>query len=223
MWHYTIVACCDKVHSFCTPEAKSRVYKTHGPQSQRAIFVLLYLGNTNIPLLEVMLLSSNIITTKYSLFADEQETIPDCSLEPAGVLYTLLEINQHWERSRWCTPVYITFHVTQLPSHVTCDFVAHHVIGSRPIKLHTLLPRYNNDKWSLSNTGLGTGYTCEQCRFQSYFLYNILRYIRAQFHGSAYHKQRIGTYGSREFCAYVKRISQVSGEFWLLRLRTPRN
>ena len=39
---------------------------------------------------------------------------------------------------------------------------------------------------------------------------------RAQFHGSAYCKQRIGTCGSREFCAYIKRVSQVTSEFWLL-------
>ena len=30
---------------------------------------------------------------------------------------------------------------------------------------------------------------------------------RAQFHGSAYRKHRISTYGSREFCANCKRIS----------------
>ena len=49
-----------------------------------------------------------------------------------------------------------------------------------------------------------------------------LRNTWAQFHGSAYRKHRIGAYGSREFCAYGKRISRVSGEFWLLRVRTPR-
>ena len=45
---------------------------------------------------------------------------------------------------------------------------------------------------------------------------------RAQLHGSAYRKYRIGAHGSREFCAYGKRISRVSGKFWLLRVRTPR-
>ena len=44
----------------------------------------------------------------------------------------------------------------------------------------------------------------------------------AQFNGSAFRKHRIGAYGSREFCAYGKRISRVSGKFGLLRLRTPR-
>ena len=44
--------------------------------------------------------------------------------------------------------------------------------------------------------------------------------IRAQFHGSAYRKHRIGAYGSREFCAYGRRISRISGEFWLLRVRS---
>ena len=32
----------------------------------------------------------------------------------------------------------------------------------------------------------------------------------------------IYAYGCREFCAYGKRISWVSDEFWLLRVRTPR-
>ena len=32
-------------------------------------------------------------------------------------------------------------------------------------------------------------------------------------------KQVIGTYGSNEFSAYVKRISQVSSEFLLVRVR----
>ena len=45
---------------------------------------------------------------------------------------------------------------------------------------------------------------------------------RPQFHGSAYLKHRIGAYVSREFFAYGKRISRVSGEFWLLRMLTPR-
>ena len=44
----------------------------------------------------------------------------------------------------------------------------------------------------------------------------------AQFHDSAYRKHRIGVYGSREFCAYGKRISRVSGKFRLVRVRTPR-
>ena len=45
----------------------------------------------------------------------------------------------------------------------------------------------------------------------------------AQFHVSAYRiKQTTGAYGSREFRAlYVKRISRVSGEFWLVRVGTP--
>ena len=54
-------------------------------------------------------------------------------------------------------------------------------------------------------------------------LINFVKKIRAQFHGSAYkRKHRIGASGSREFRAYVKPVSQVSGEFGLLRLRTPR-
>ena len=45
--------------------------------------------------------------------------------------------------------------------------------------------------------------------------------IWAKFLGSAYRKHRIGAYGSREFCAYGKRISRVSGEFGRLRVRSP--
>ena len=45
---------------------------------------------------------------------------------------------------------------------------------------------------------------------------------RAQFHGSAYRKYRIGAYGSRGFCAYGKRISRVGVKFALLRVRTAR-
>ena len=49
----------------------------------------------------------------------------------------------------------------------------------------------------------------------------ILRWlVWAQFHGSAYRKQRICAYGSIEFWAYCKRISQVSREFWLTRHST---
>ena len=45
--------------------------------------------------------------------------------------------------------------------------------------------------------------------------------IRAQFHGLAYRKQRINACGSGEFCAYVKRISRVIGEFVHVRMRIP--
>ena len=79
--HYTTVARCDGVHAVlytgggkwnprrsCGCHFPSRVYKTHGPQSQRATIVLLNLYIIVIPLLEVMLSSSNIITMDYSLF-----------------------------------------------------------------------------------------------------------------------------------------------------------
>ena len=42
-----------------------RVYKTHGPQLHSATIVFLYLGNIIIPLLKVLLSSSNI-TTEYA-------------------------------------------------------------------------------------------------------------------------------------------------------------
>ena len=45
-----------------------RVYKTQGPQSQRATIVLLHIGNIVIPVLEVLSSSSNIIMTEYSSF-----------------------------------------------------------------------------------------------------------------------------------------------------------
>ena len=37
----------------------------------------------------------------------------------------------------------------------------------------------------------------------------------AQFHGSAYHKQRIGACGNREFCAYVKQLHGLAASFGL--------
>ena len=43
------------------------------------------------------------------------------------------------------------FMVPDPSSHVTCVFVARHMVGSRPIKLHSLLPRYNNDSWTTLN------------------------------------------------------------------------
>ena len=50
----------------------------------------------------------------------------------------------------------------------------------------------------------------------------MLGHTCALFHGPAYRKHRIGAYSSNEFCAYGKGISRVSGEFWLLRVRSPR-
>ena len=52
---------------------------------------------------------------------------------------------------------------------------------------------------------------------------DILEQTLAKFHGSANRKQRIGAYRSREFCAYGKHISRVSGDFLLLRVRTSRH
>ena len=43
------------------------------------------------------------------------------------------------------------FMVPDLSSHATCLFVARHMVGSRPIKLHSLLLRYNNDSWTTLN------------------------------------------------------------------------
>ena len=115
----------------------SRVYKTHGPQSQRATIVLLYLCIIVIPLLEVLLSSSNIITAEYSLFNKQtnEKQLPrtrGCSVHSAK------STNAGNDQGD-VHPVYITFHVTRrVASHVTCVFVARHMIGSRPIKLHNL-------------------------------------------------------------------------------------
>ena len=43
----------------------------------------------------------------------------------------------------------------------------------------------------------------------------LIQFTSAQFHGSAYCKQRVGPVGDKEFCACVKRISQVSRYFCL--------
>jgi hypothetical protein len=54
---------------------------------------------------------------------------------------------------------------------------------------------------------------------EALYIYKVsINSIRAQFSGSAYRKHRIRAYGSRELCAYGKRISLVSGEFLLLRM-----
>ena len=115
--------------AFCTLEGgrlgchfPSRVYKTNGPKTQRATIVLLS--------------SSNIFTTDYSLFkADQQETI---------LSNPRLFCTQCWKSTNAgndqgdvhrCTSLFM------LPgpsSHVTCVFVARHMICSRPIKLHNL-------------------------------------------------------------------------------------
>ena len=68
----------------------------------------------------------------------------------------------------------------------------------------------------------GLGFNCEESVEFQVSNFRMMFSTRAQFHGSAYSKHRIGAYGSRELCAYDKRISRVSGEFGLLRVRTPR-
>ena len=51
-----------------------------------------------------------------------------------------------------------------LYSHGTCVFVARHVIGSRPIKLYNLLPRYNkhNCCQEVKSTDLSSGVPDQQ-------------------------------------------------------------
>ena len=152
---YTIVARCDGLHGIlytrggnCTRgEAEGtncppRVYKTHGPQSQRATIVLLYLGNINIPLLKVLLSPSNIITTEYSFFNKQMNkkqflTVPSNPRVFRTQCWKATNTGNDRGDVHRCTSLFPT------PSHVTCVFVARHVIGSRPIKLHSLLPRYN--------------------------------------------------------------------------------
>ena len=88
---YTIASCCDGVHGvlytrggkrhpsrsrgchfppFCTPEGEKVPRGCTKPMDPKhsATIVLLYLSNINVPLLEFLLLSSNIITMEYSLF-----------------------------------------------------------------------------------------------------------------------------------------------------------
>ena len=58
--------------AFCKPEGEEGAIFPRGctkpmdPKSQRATMVLLYLGNMIIPLIKVMLSSSNIITMEYA-------------------------------------------------------------------------------------------------------------------------------------------------------------
>ena len=116
----------------------SRVYKTHGPQSQRATIVLLYLCIiVNIPLLEVLLSSSNIITANYSLF-NKQTNEKQLPRTRGCFVHSAKSTNAGNDQGD-VHPVYITFHVTRrVASHLTCVFVVRHMIGSRPIKLHSL-------------------------------------------------------------------------------------
>ena len=114
-----------------------RVYKTHGPQSQRATIVLLYLCIIVIPLLEVLLSLQTLLRRTIHCLISRRTR--NNFIEPAIVSYTarnrptLGTIKEMYTR---CT---ITFHVTRrVASHVTCVFVARHMIGSRPIKLHNL-------------------------------------------------------------------------------------
>ena len=96
------------------PFSPPRVYKTHGPKSQRSTIVLLYLCIIVIPLAS----RSSVVNFKHVTLLRQtihcliSRRTRNNSLEPAVVSYTALEIDQRWERSRWCTPVYITFHVT---------------------------------------------------------------------------------------------------------------
>ena len=52
----------------------------------------------------------------------------------------------------------------------------------------------------------------------------VLGKLRAQVHGSAYRKQRIGTYGSGELRKLTsgKRISRVSRKYMLVHVHAPR-
>ena len=59
----------------------------------------------------------------------------------------------------------------------------------------------------------------EEVNMNLFFLFKV-DHNMAQLHGSANHKHRIGTY--RKFCAFGKHNLQVSSEFWLLPVHTPR-
>ena len=170
--HYTIVARCDGVHGVLYTRGgkwnprrsrvchfPSRVYKTHGPQSQRATIVLLYLCIIVIPLLEVLLLPSNIITTDYSLF-NKQTNKKQFPRTRGCFVHSAKSTNAGNDQGdvHRCTSLFM------LPgpsSHVTCVFVARHMIGSRPMKLHSLLPRYNKRICCRARDWLSTNQTSQ--------------------------------------------------------------
>ena len=162
--HYTIVARCDGFHGVLY----TRGWKWHPRRSRGNIsprectktpctpsltawnncFVIPLYNNVT-PLLEIMLSSSNIITTEY----EEFNWANSCSNKKP--FFTVPSNPWSFRTKRWKTTnagndqgdVH-RFTSLMLPaalcSRGTCVFVAQHVIGSRPIKLHSLLPRYNN-------------------------------------------------------------------------------
>ena len=124
--------------------------------------VLLYLCLTVIPLLEVLLSSSNIITTNYSLFklADEQETIPSNPRLFRTQRWKSTNAGNNQGDVHRCTSLFHMFHVTWpvepcnmricctardwFSTNQTSQFVQrYNKIGSRPIKIHSLFLRYN--------------------------------------------------------------------------------
>ena len=122
--------------------------KSMDPKSQRATIVLLYLGNRIIPLLRVMLSSSNIITTEY----EEFNRANSCSNKKP--FFTVPSNPWSFRTKRWKSTnggndqvdvhrLTSLMFSAALCSRGPCVFVAQHVIGSRPIQLDTMLPRYN--------------------------------------------------------------------------------
>ena len=87
---------------------------------------------------------SSVVIFKHYYDAANKKLFPrtrSCLVHSAGNRPTPGTIKVMYTR---CTSLFM------LPgpsSHVTCVFVALHMIGSRPIKLHSLLPRYNNHRW----------------------------------------------------------------------------
>ena len=125
------------------PEAKPRVpFSLEGVQNPWTPVTtcnncFLYLCIIVIPLLEVLLSSSNIITADYSLFNKHtnEKQLP----RTRGCFVHSTKLTNAGNNQGDVHPVYITFHVTRrVASHVTCVCVARHMIGSRPIKLHNL-------------------------------------------------------------------------------------
>ena len=82
-----------------------------------------------IPLLEVLLSSSNIITTDYSLF-NKQTNEKQLPRTRGCFVHSAKSTNAGNDQGD-VHRVYISFHVTwRVASHVTCVFVARHMIGS---------------------------------------------------------------------------------------------
>ena len=139
----------------------SRVYKTHGPQSQRATIVLLYLCIIMLFLFSKFCchLQTLLRRTIHCLISRRTR---NNSLEPAVDPYTARNRPTLGTIKVMYTGVH---HFSCYPARrEPCNMrFLRHMIGSRPIKLHSLLQRYNkytccshidNICWGVTNSVL---------------------------------------------------------------------